>query len=183
MGWNVKGIVFLDYVRMIRSRKDVDWRKHLKAEDFPFLTAIIQPEQWYPMETFERMGLGIFTEIANGDVQSVYMWGRFAMDDLFRLHKTLIANGNPLESLMRFQVLRRSFFDFNSIEIKSLMGNRAIVEVNYNMDKTAEEASSYQTAGFLERLVELSGAKKTQFQFLKKTWAGDPVTAIQLDWE
>jgi hypothetical protein len=158
VGWSVKGSVFVDYVRMIRSRKDVDWRRHLKVEDFQFLAEIIEPEVWYPMETFERFGLGILAEIALGDLNSVYIWGRFAMDDLFRLHQALIAEENPQESLMRFQVLRASFFDF-------------------------EEASSYQTAGFLERLIELSGAKKPRYQFQQKAWQGSPETLIQLDWD
>jgi len=183
LGWSVKGTVFVDYVRMVRGRKDVDWRRYLKAEDFSFLTEIIEPDVWYPMETFERLGLGILAEIAGGDVNSVYTWGRFAMDDLFRLHPMLIAEDNPQESLMRFQVLRSSFFDFEAIEIKSLMENSAAIEVRYHMGPVAEEASSHQTAGFLERLIELAGAKNTRFQFLQRAWQGAGATAIQLDWD
>ncbi len=183
MGWSVKGSVFVDYVRMIRSRKDVDWRRHLKVEDFQFLAEIIEPEVWYPMETFERFGLGILAEIALGDLNSVYIWGRFAMDDLFRLHQALIAEENPQESLMRFQVLRASFFDFEAIGIKCLLENSATIKIGYHMGPVAEEASSYQTAGFLERLIELSGAKKPRYQFQQKAWQGSPETLIQLDWD
>ena len=41
MSRQVKGTLFVDYVRMLRSRKDVDWTRYLKADDLPFLAARI----------------------------------------------------------------------------------------------------------------------------------------------
>src|SRR5258706_13705655 len=67
----VKGLLFADYVRMIRRRKDVDWSRHLLPSDLEVLGTFINPEAWYPMESFERMGNGILAEIGNGDVQAV----------------------------------------------------------------------------------------------------------------
>jgi hypothetical protein len=34
---NVKGVLFLDYVRMIRSHKGVDWATHLLPQDLKYL--------------------------------------------------------------------------------------------------------------------------------------------------
>ena len=55
----VKGTLFVDYVRMLRSRREMDWSKHLTAVDLGYLVQRIDPDGWYPMETFERMGLAI----------------------------------------------------------------------------------------------------------------------------
>src|SRR5688500_11434381 len=53
---HVRGQLFVDYVRMLRAQKTVDWSQRLTAEDIWFLSTRIDPDAWYPMETFERMG-------------------------------------------------------------------------------------------------------------------------------
>ena len=95
MGKNVKGFLFADYTRMIKGRKDLDWRRHLQPKDLSFLTQPIMDSEWYPMETFERMGLAILQEIAHGEMNAVRLWGRQSIDDLFSQHKSLICEGDP----------------------------------------------------------------------------------------
>jgi hypothetical protein len=70
VGRNVKGTLFVDYVRMLRRHRGFDWSRHLTPADLELLTGRIEPESWYPMAAFERMGLAILTEIARGDVAS-----------------------------------------------------------------------------------------------------------------
>jgi hypothetical protein len=41
---------------MLRSMKDVDWSPMLAPEDIAYLVAKVEPDAWYPMATFERMG-------------------------------------------------------------------------------------------------------------------------------
>ena len=182
MGRRVKGTLFLDYVRMLKSRKGVDWSKYLKPEDLVFLKELIVDSEWYPMETFERMGLAILKEIAGGNVDLARVWGRNSIDDLFSIHKSLICDNDPHESLMRFQVLRRSFFDFNAIDIQSISGNYAKFRINYKMPRLAEEAATYQALGYFERLLELSGAKNTGHTFVEKAWEEGGDTILELRW-
>src|SRR4051812_47136846 len=79
---NVKGVLFADYVRMIRGQKGVDWSAQLAPADLPFLQQRIEPAQWYPMESFERLGVAILRHVALGDMNAVRMWGRFSADEL-----------------------------------------------------------------------------------------------------
>ena len=178
----VKGTLFVDYVRMLRSRKDVDWSAHLQPQDMPFLVQPIEPTQWYPMETFERFGLAILREIARGSLEAVQAWGRFSMDELRAVHAELVAEGDAVESLMRFQVLRGSFFDFRAIEIVEVTEGEARIQVAYGMSDVAEEAASYQTLGFFERLLELAGVRLSRVGFSAMSWRGDLVTIIELTW-
>lgn len=83
---------------------------------------------------------------------------------------------------MRFQVLRKSFFDFDSIEIKALQDDYAILQIGYGMSKIAEEAATYQTLGFFEGLLKVSGARNIQHNFISKLWEGDPATILDLQW-
>jgi hypothetical protein len=179
---NVKGVLFADYIRMIRSHKDFDWTSELDPADLPFLDARIDPAAWYPMETFERLGNAILKNIARGQLDAVRMWGRFSADQLRAQNPQLVAPGNPVETLMRFRVLRATFFDFEAITIVMLVEGEAHVVIGYHMGNPAEEAASLQTMGFFERQLELAAATDVSARFLERSWAGDPRTLLELCW-
>jgi len=179
----VKGSLFLDYVRMMRSRKDVDWTRYLEAEDVPYLATRIHPEGWYPMDTFARFGLAILDEIAHGDTFLARAWGRMSLDSLATLYDGLLVPGDPRESLMRLFVLRGSFFDFDAVSVPQLTDTHATVHVHYGMTARAEEAASFQTMGFFGRLVELAGGLGVLTEFTHRSWEGDETTTFIVDWQ
>ena len=183
MSRNVKGVLFADYVRMIRGQKAVDWNRHLTREDMNFVAARVEPGGWYPMATFERMGNGILKEIANGDVEAARMWGRLSVDQLRATQPMLVAPADPLETLMRFRVLRATFFDFDALEVKDVSRDHATISIHYHMGATAEEAASFQTMGFFERLLDIAGAASVDARFTKRSWAGDAATVLEIAWE
>jgi hypothetical protein len=178
----VKGTLFVDYVRMLRSHKSADWSKHLLPEDMSFLVRRIEGDAWYPMDSFERMGLAILAEIAHGELETVRSFGRVSIDWLCQLHPTLLARGDARDTLMRFQVLRRGFFDYPALEMTSVSDGEASVRVSYGMGAQAEEAATWQTLGFFERLLEVAGARDVKAWLSSRTWAGDKATLIQLRW-
>jgi hypothetical protein len=167
---------------MLRGHKQGDWSKHLSAEDLSFLVQRIQPDDWYPMESFERMGLAILAEIAHGDLETVRSFGRLSIDWLCQTEPHLLAPGDPRDTLMRFQVLRQGFFDYSALEISSVSDGEASIHVGYGMGARAEEAASWQTLGFFERLLEVAGGREVKAWFSTRTWAGDAATMIQLRW-
>ena len=179
----VKGTLFVDYVRMIRSAKTVDWSAHLQPEDLSYVVQRVDPDSWYPMPSFERLGLAILAEIAGGDLQNVRAFGRASIDHLCRIHPDLVAHGDPRDSLMRFQVLRRTFFNYAAISINAISDEEASFAVDYGMSPPAEEAASWQTLGFFERLIEVSGARQVKAWFSSCSWNGELVTVAELRWE
>jgi hypothetical protein len=180
---NVKGVLFADYVRMIRSCKSVDFSGHLTPDDLPFLKQKIEPDAWYPMATFERLGNAILHFVARDSLDAVRMWGRFSADGLRAMYPTLVEPQNPVETLNRFRVLRATFFDFEALTIPMLLDEEAQVVIRYYMGMPAEEAASFQTMGFFERQLELAGATAVQARFSKRSWAGDDRTVLLLDWQ
>ena len=179
---NVKGVLFSDYVRMIRSHKSVDWSTRLPREDLFYLRSKVEPDEWYPMETFERFGNVILEEVASGDVEAVRMWGRMSVDQLAFATPSLVAEGDPVDSMMRFRVQRATYFDFEALEIPTLTVDHAHVVIHYFMGPVAEEAASFQTMGFFERLLDRAGAKAISARFLERSWAGDSRTLLSLAW-
>ncbi len=180
---HVKGVLFSDYVRMIRSTKGVDWKRHLDAEDLAYVAVRIEPNAWYPMTTFERLGNAILKEIAGGEVEAARMWGRISVDQLRTATPSLVAEGDPLETLMRFRVLRSTFFDFEALEVRSASPDHATISIGYHMGAMAEEAASYQTMGFFERLLDVAGAEGVDARFTQRSWTGDRQTLLELAWE
>jgi hypothetical protein len=182
MSGHVKGTLFVDYVRMLRGHKGIDWSMHLAPEDVSFLVQRIEPETWYPMESFERMGLAILAEIAHDDLETVRSFGRVSIDWLCQQEPRLLAAGDPLDTLMRFRVLRQGFFDYPALEIAAASDGEASIRVGYGMGARAEEAASWQTLGFFERLLEVAGGRNVQAWFSTRVWAGDASTMIELRW-
>ena len=182
MGRNVKGTLFVDYVRTLRARRHIDWEPYLAPEDRVWLTQQIEPDHWYPMETFERFGLAILDVIARGDLDLVRQFGRWSIDGLCAAHPTLLAPNDPSETLMRFRVLRQSFFDFEALVIDEVYDGEASALVTYGMSPRAEEAATWQTVGFFERLLEMSGATRVDVRIASATWEDDQPTTIAMMW-
>ena len=180
--YHVKGILFADYVRMIRGHKGVDWSRHLTDDDLAHLHVHVEPEQWYPMEVFERLGNAILHEVARDNLEAVRMWGRYSVDQLRAASPMLVAPRDPIETLARFRVLRSTYFDFDALEVPMLHDDEAHVVIRYHMGMPAEEAAAFQTMGFFERLLEIAGAGDVRAKFTERSWAGDPRTLLRLAW-
>lgn len=178
----VRGVLFLDYVRMLRACKSADYRKMLAAEDLPFLERTIDPDEWYPMATFERLGNAILKFVANDEMFPVQLWGRYSATQLLRTNSNLVAHGDAVETVNRFRVLRETFFDFPALEVKMLHSEEAQIAIHYHMGSPAEEAASYQTMGFFEGLLPLAGATEVSGQLRTKSWNGDAQTMLALFW-
>jgi hypothetical protein len=183
MSGNVKGVLFVDYVRMLKACKDVDWRAHLSTDDFGYLSQRITPDGWYPMHTFERFGLAILDQIVGGNLAAVHTWGKLSVDQLHAAYEGLLAANDPRESLMRFQVLRGSFFDFEAVTVHEIYDIETRLRIAYGMSPRAEEAASHQTMGFFERLIEIAGGRNINARFERCSWKGDADTLLVVSWD
>src|SRR6185369_5437476 len=177
----VRGRFFAEYVRMIRRRKDVDWGRSLAPEDVVYLTERIEPDEWYPMEAFERLGVAILTELEDTTLEAVRTWGRFSAHQYSAQHVELVAPNDPVESLMRLKVMRSTLFDFSAFDIPMLAPSHAHVVIAYHMGPVAEEAACHQTMGFCEEILVLAGATHVEASFCERAWAGQPRTRLSLE--
>jgi len=182
MGPQVRGSLFLDYVRMLKARPQVDWRRHLATEDLGYLEQRIDLEAWYPMAAFERLGMAILDVIARGDLGAVRAWGRRTVQPMATLHGGLLVKNDPRESLMRFQVLRRTFFDFEATHMTRVDDSEVQVRLAYGMSPPAEEAASHQAMGFFDGLVELAGGEEVRARFAERAWQGANATTLVVSW-
>ena len=182
MARQVKGVLFVDYVRMVRSHGGASASRWLLPEDLAFLEQPIDPTAWYPMAAFERLGLTILDTMVAGDLDRVRTWGRASVGHVVTGEEDLLVPNDPRESLMRFQIFRRGFFDFDALSLLEVNDNAADVQIDYGMSPRAEEAAASQTRGFFEGLIELAGGKVVATSFEEASWRGDPRTVLHLEW-
>ena len=183
MPGHVKGVLFADYVRMLRAHRGRTWHEFLEPEDITFLHQEIDLDAWYPMVTFERLGVAIFQAIAEGDLGLVRDWGRASVARVVSLNHHVLVAGDPRESLMRFFVLRRSLFDYEALSMLQLCDASASIGVEYGMQPLAEQAAAVQTMGFFEGLIGLAEGKDVRAEFLETSWRGDRQTIIGFSWQ
>jgi hypothetical protein len=174
--------LFLDYVRMLKAHKGVEWTAFLAPDDLQYLQVQIDTTAWYPMATFERMGNAILKFVAGDKLLPVQLWGRFSAAQLRAAHPMLLLPNDPVETLTRFRVMRETFFDFNALEVLMLHEGEANIVIHYYMGMPAEEAASYQTMGFFEGLLGLANAKDITARFKEKSWNGSQRTLLELRW-
>jgi len=178
----VRGSLFVDYVRMIRGRKDIDWSRWLEPGDLALVAQHVDVDAWYPMEVFERLGAAILDTVGGGDLGAVRAWGRRSADQLRDTFPSLVVANDPRETLMRFQVVRQTFFDFAAVTVLELSDLEARLRVGYEMAPRAESAAAFQVMGYFEQLLEQAGAERVQAGFVKRRWEGDVETVLVLRW-
>jgi len=168
---------------MIRRRKDVDWLLALRVEDLALVQQRIVLDAWYPMSSFERLGLAILANFGGAGFEAVRLWGNFSAQQFAHDHATVVAADDPVETLMRLKVQRATLFDFPAFDIPTLIDGHALVTMTYGMGPIAEEAACHQTLGFCEGVLALAGAREIKGALGELSWLGAPHTALLLDWQ
>jgi hypothetical protein len=72
----VKGTMILDYVKMIKKYKVLDWNKYLRPEDWELVESTILPSQWYPFDFYRRSSQAAFQLIGGGSLEKAHADGR-----------------------------------------------------------------------------------------------------------
>jgi hypothetical protein len=184
-GQQVRGVFFLDYVRMVKRQRATE-SERLLAEDRVLLDSKIDPGSWYPMEVFERLGLAIldcFTGDSPDPIRPIRMFGRFQINGILAQFPELLVPKHPRDTLMRFRVLMSSFFDFPALDVLSIDDTSAEVTIRYGMCAAAERAAAWQTLGFFEALLALSGAMHNHCEFVARSWeTPGRITRLRLRW-
>jgi hypothetical protein len=180
----VKGTWIMNYIKIIRADKDREWDQYLEPEDWEIINGRVLSSQWYSYESFSRIGLAVFKEAAGSDLGAVRAFGRLMLEDLVKVYKTILIQGDPHGSVQKFVALRETFF-------KDVEGYTRIIDqgsdwldyklmmVERDLKLEAAEAFATQMAGSLEALVEKTGAKNVKVDIKRE----DDGFLIRLKWE
>ena len=178
----VKGSVLIDFIKTIRADKSGVYEPYLTDEDREIIDQRILPSAWYPYDTFKHCFQAIFEVLAKGDLEKIREWGRMYGEAIMKgIYKGLLKEGDPLHYLKKYNTYLRNFFDFGSIEIKELSENE--VEMALKDFDAQFVPAYYMMFGWLERTLEVCGAKNIKFEVLDRAWEGAPETRISISWK
>ncbi len=170
----VKGTWLTDYVKVIRANKDkkTEFEPFLKPEDWKIVDSKILPSQWYPLESFKRLGKAIFKVVADSNLQTTRQFGRLIARELLKTYKNLVIPDDPAASILKLIQLHENFFrDIDSgtqlVEKKDRYIHIKLTLAATDMIDEMAEPFAWQLAGKMEELAILAGAKNVTLQVQK----------------
>lgn len=180
----VKGLMLLDYVKLIRARKDIKWEELLSPDDLKIINARILPMGWYPFETYRNVGKAVLNEVAKGDMKIVKLFGRSYMQNVVENIYAFLSNRKDVfEAFKGLQDIGSRFFNFAHPKFDKI-GDRSLrVSIVGAPNDELVEALSNQLMGAYEFLVEKYGGKNVKTSIEKRQWKGDDITSFLIDWE
>ncbi len=178
----VKGTILVDFVKTIKADKSGGYERFLTDDDREIVDSRILSSRWYPYDTFKRCFAAAVENLAGNNMDSVRQWGRLYGETIIKsVYKGLIREGEPLDALSKYRTHVRNLFDEGDIEVqKPSEGKAEMVFTNFDPDF---EPLYHIMRGWVERSLELCGAKNISSEFVQKSWEGDPQTVISLTWE
>ena len=158
------------------------WRDLIAPEDRALLETRIDPEQWYPMQTSERLGLLILEHVVGRETDAIRLWGRTQVQTILAFFPELAKVDEPREAVVGLQHLLEGLFDFPAVAVEQVEGEHAVLSFAYGMSAPAEEAVTWQTVGFFEELLTAAGAREVASALLERAWDSAPRTRVSMTW-
>ena len=181
MDKKVKGTVFAEYIRMIKSNPDLDWKNYLTDDDFKMLDERILASNWYSLDSYKRMGLAVFKLIANGDVKLAWNWGKMSLDGLVEVYKNILMAEDTFDSVNKLAIIQSRLANFEMFDVKKIEDKKIQISFFPVFGKEPDMAYAYHFAGMLDRLTELTNNGKSQVTILKKCWEGSANTVFEIN--
>lgn len=177
----VKGTIFAPWVKGIKADKSGVYDTLLTEEDKAVLSKLILSSSWYSFETYRNCVNAVAKIVAKDDGETIRQWGRAYSDEIMTsVYKHAIKKGDPKAAMDQFLYVFKSMFDFGKVNNELLAGGEMLVSIEaFEPDF---EMFYHITRGWLERFIELCLDKSVQSEFVKKSWASDPVTQIKVSW-
>jgi hypothetical protein len=181
MGMNVKGSILIQIVKTIKTDKSGIYDTYLTNKDREIISERVLSNIWYPFETYKHCLNAIFEIIAKNDLEVAKEWGRTSCQALAdNIFAFLVEGRDPLSFFKKYKFIHQSFYDFGKLEIFVEGKNQAVYKLS---DFDAQFLPLYYIIqGWLERGLELCGAKNIKCEFLTKAWEGHPSTSMRFTW-
>lgn len=178
-----KGSMLIEFVRMIRTFKDLDWDRYLKPEDWDIINAIILSSKWYPFEFYYRCSFATYKLLAQGKLENAHAYGQdMAKKLLETTYKSMTQNKDSGKALNQFVSIYGALFNFGVLKIENMESNHVKIHLDYEGDTEGKSAYCYQLKGMLETIVEMNNAKSSKVAISAKQWEGAPTTTFDITW-
>ncbi len=168
-------------IKQIKKDKSGACDKYLTDKDRQIMSQKILPSIWYPYELYKHGLTAIFEVFAKKDPEVAREWGRNAAQAaMTTMYSAFITTGDPLSFINNYKSVHGKIYDFGKIEVIEEKPNQVLVKLK-ELDPECVPIF-YIIQGWLERGMELCGAKNAKLDFLTKSWEGKPDTTLRISW-
>ena len=167
--------------KMIRKDKSGACDKYLTDKDREIMGQKVLPSIWYPYETYKHWITAIFEVFAKKDQKVAREWGRAVCQAVMTtMYAALITKRDPLDFLNKYGSIHKNFYDFGKMEV-TVEKERQVL---FKLPKEFSDCHPiyFLIQGWLERGLELCGAKNIKLEFVTKSWEGKPDTTLRISW-
>ncbi|MBN1662970.1 MAG: hypothetical protein JW943_05150 [Deltaproteobacteria bacterium] len=179
---NVKGSIFIDLVKTIKSDKSGVFNKYLTAQDWEIINQKIYPSFWYPYETYKHCLNANYEVNARKNPNTAREWGRSSCREAMTgMYSTFIYAGDPLRFMSIYEMIHKNFYDFGKVEVIEEGQHQAVFKFT-ELDVQCVPIF-HILEGWLVQGIELCGAKNVRCVFLSKSWEGDHDTSMRFTWD
>jgi len=180
----VKGTMILDFVKMVKKFKDLDWNKFLQPEDWEIINTIVLPAKWYPLDFYKRCSMAAFQLISKGNLEGARANGQLMARHLFETtYRSIATLTDPMRALSQFVQMYGSFFNFSLLRLEKVGPRHAKVFHDYDYNDKSIIPYSSQIQGIFETLIQMTGGKNVAVVIATKQWEGAPTTTFEITWQ
>jgi uncharacterized protein (TIGR02265 family) len=180
----VKGTMLLDFVKMVKVHKNLDWNKHLKPEDWEIINSIILPSKWYPLDFFRRCSTAAFDLLAGGNLDLARANGQMMAKHLFETtYKSILQTKDPMRALSHFVTNYATLFNFSMLKLEKVDARHAKVMHDYDAREKGTAPYCHQMQGMFETMIQMTGGTNGKVVLAAKQWEGAPATIFDISWE
>ncbi|MDD5223894.1 MAG: hypothetical protein PHE84_07875 [bacterium] len=182
----VKGTIFVDFVKTIRSSKDERILSYLTEKDREVISGLIFPSGWYQLDTFLRCLTAVFEVLGDKKPENARMWGRVFGAKIFTgVYKDIKFTGDkdvPV-ALKGFALTSKTFFTGSGLEQVFAEGKKARFRVTRVTELPAITIFFHVLAGCLEVYIEMAGGQNPQVSFTEKVIDGKKEVVFETLWD
>ncbi len=183
----VKGIALESTPKFILKKLGEDahkkWINSLSENAKKVYSMPIFNHKWYSLKEYLLDPTMILCELFfNGDIEKVLDIGRFSAENSLKgIYKIFIKLGSPEFILKKASMVLSSYYQPSSIEVTELLKYKCTVRITKfeEMHRIIEN----RIIGWIEKALEISGAKNVKIQTTKSLTKKDEYTELIITWE
>jgi hypothetical protein len=173
-----------DYVKSNHPEKFSEWLNALPEASKDIYSGVIDSSRWYPLNEGgilpTRKTVDMFFD---GDYKrGAWEAGKFSAEEgLTGIYKLFVKAASPGYIIQRASRVFASYYQPCKMEVLERTDSTVLVEIS-DMTQT-DIVIEYRIAGWIEKALQISGAKNVVIDFKKSITRGDSVTQFAIKWD
>jgi len=176
-------IAIRDYIKSNQTERYNEWLNKLTDESREIYEGVIDSSKWYPIQTAgvepTRKAIDIFF---HGDYKKgAWEAGKFsAQKALTGIYKIFVKASSPGYIIQRASRIFATYYQPCKMEVLDKTDTSVLLEIS-NMT-VSDIVIEYRIGGWIEKALEISGAKNITIEYPKSITKGDAVTQLNIRW-